>query len=111
MYRIPLTNSPNQVFSCSVPFNEKNVEFKFELRYNYIAEYWSLTLSDVKKEKVIFSNLPLLVSEYDFSNLFSQLGYLNIGACFIIPKIEETKSMPNNEELGDSYIMIWGDNE
>ena len=51
MYRIPLTNSPNQTFTCIVPVNNRNVNLRFRLWYNYAAKYWLFSLYDVKTEK------------------------------------------------------------
>lgn len=110
MYRIPLTNAPNQTFNCTIPVNGNNKEFRFDLWYNYEAEYWLLTLSDVKTEQVILSNIPLLCSNSFYYDIFYQLGYLKIGICSILPIVEDIKSMPDNTNLGTSYLMIWGDN-
>ena len=111
MYKIPLTNSPNQTFSCSIPLNGKNVRFEFNLWYNYQAEYWMLSLYDYASEKLLFSNLPLLASNGKFSNMFYQLEYMMIGICIMVPTIEDVKSQADDTNLGTSYIMIWGDND
>lgn len=111
MVRIPLYPYPNQTFQCRVPVNGQNKNFRFNLWYNEQAKYWLLTLIDVDKEEVIFSNLPLLCSGVYFHDILSQLGYKEIGMCFVVPTSKDNVGMPNDKNLGTSYIVVWGDNE
>lgn len=111
MYKIPLTTFPNQTFVVIVPVNGGNKEFEIQLRYNEVAGYWSMTLTDNEAERIIFSQLPLLASYYEFANMANQLGYKNIGSIYCIA-MQMTKSCaPNSDDLGKKYILIWGDNE
>ena len=110
MVKIPLTNSPNQKFTCTVPVNGENKNFRFELWYNYQAEYWLYSLYDISTESYIFSNLPLLSSNYKFYDILYQLDYMKIGVCIMLPLIVDKKSAADDKNLGTSYVMIWGDN-
>lgn len=110
MVKIPLTNSPNQKFICTVPVNGENKNFRFELWYNYQAEYWLFSLYDISTESYIFSNLPLLSSNYKFYDILYQLDYMKIGVCIMLPLIIDKKSAADDKNLGTSYVMIWGDN-
>ena len=110
MVKIPLTNSPNQKFTCTVPVNGENKNFRFELWYNYQAEYWLFSLYDISTESYIFSNLPLLSSNYKFYDILYQLVYMKIGVCIMLPLIVDKKSAADDKNLGTSYVMIWGDN-
>ena len=110
MVKIPLTNSPNQKFTCTVPVHGENKNFKFELWYNYQAEYWLFSLYDISTESYIFSNLPLLSSNYKFYDILYQLDYMKIGVCIMLPLIVDKKSAADDKNLGTSYVMIWGDN-
>ena len=110
MVKIPLTNSPNQKFTCTVPVNGENKSFMFELWYNYQAEYWLFSLYDISTESYIFSNLPLLSSNYKFYDILYQLDYMKIGVCIMLPLIVDKKSAADDKNLGTSYVMIWGDN-
>ena len=110
MVKIPLTNSPNQKFTCTVPVNGENKNFKFELWYNYQAEYWLFSLYDISTESYIFSNLPLLSSNYKFYDILYQLDYMKIGVCIMLPLTVDKKSAADDKNLGTSYVMIWGDN-
>ena len=111
MYKIPLTNSPNQTFTCIVPVNDKNVNLRFKLWYNYSAKYWLFSLEDVKTEKEIISNLPLLVSGGQFSNILAQLDYMKIGIMIVVPLVPDLLENPNDENVGSSYALVWGDND
>lgn len=111
MYKIPVSNYPNQTFVTTVPVNGQNKSFKFHLWYNYKSEYWLLTLSDVETETVIFENLPLVSSNGQFYNILSQLQHLCIGMCIMLPVVDDKKSQANDKNLGTSYVMIWGDND
>lgn len=110
MYKIPLTNSPNQTFSTSIPVNGENRYFVIELNYIYSCGYWSMTLTDSTTEQILVSNIPLLFSEFDFIDIFRQLGYKEIGEVYIVPVKGVKGSMPNYENLGQDYVMLWGDN-
>ena len=111
MYRIPLTNSPNQAFTCIVPVNDKNVNLRFRLWYNYTAKYWLFSLDDVKTEKEIITNLPLLVSAGRFSNILAQLDYMRIGSMIVVPLEPDLLESPDDENLGSYYALVWGDND
>lgn len=111
MLKIPLTNAPNQKFQCTLPVNNENIQFVFELWYNEQAKYWLLSLSNNTTKEQIFVNLPLLATKSDvFGNMMCQLEYKNVGICYVFPIKEDLKSMPNDKELGELYIMVWGDN-
>ena len=111
MYKIPLTNSPNQKFTTTVPVNEGNIDFDIELRYNEIAEYWTMTLIDTQSRQIIFSQLPLLSSFFEYANIAHQFQYKNIGSIYIVPMQMTKACRPNNIDIGKKYILIWGDNE
>ena len=111
MIKVQLTNAPNQKFQCTLPVNDENIQFVFELWYNEQAKYWLLSLSNRTTKEQIFVNLPLLATKSDvFGNLMCQLEYKNVGICYVFPIKEDLKSMPNDKELGELYIMVWGDN-
>ena len=111
MVKIPLTNSPNQTFACSVPINGVNRRFKFNLWFNYQANYWLFSLYDVANESWIFLNLPLLVYKGSEWNIIHQLDYMKIGICIMLPEVADKVGHPTENNIGTDYIMIWGDND
>lgn len=111
MYKVPLTNSPNQTFSTSIPVNGENKYFVITLKYNYQANYWVMDISDEQTEKYLVAGIPLLCSTYDFANLLRQFGYKFIGNAYIAPISNKKLSMPNNENLGTDFVLAWSDND
>lgn len=111
MYLIPLNSAPNQTFTCIIPVNGENIRFTFFLSYNSVAKYWQLTLTKTLTQEVMVSCLPILSSSFDFRDIFNQLGYKNIGKCMIFNKNNDFESMPNDENLGTDYLMLWEDND
>lgn len=111
MYKVPLTNSPNQSFKCTLPVNGGNIQFKFELWYNEQAKYWLISATNVQTGELYFSNLPLLTSKGKFADILNQLGYKGIGCCIMVPVDDQNGSQANDKDIGKSYIMVWGDND
>ena len=108
MYKIPLTNSPNQTFNCIVPVNGENHNLRFTLWYNYKAKYWLMSIFEITENKEMFENLPLLVSKGRFENILCQLGYMDLGMAGVVPLIDSLEN-PDNTNLGTAYILLWGD--
>lgn len=112
MYKIPLTNSPNQTFSCTIPVGDKNLSFEFSLRYNDVAGYWVMSLTDMETQEILFSELPMLCSYGAFNNMAKQIGYKNFGSIYISATSDyDTATNPDDQNIGKKYIMLWGDNE
>lgn len=110
MYKIPLTNSPNQTFSTTIPINGENKSFVFNLKYNYVAKYWLLTISDAATEQILIANIPLLSSTFDFASILKQFEYKLIGNAYVIPVYDFSLSAPDNTNIGTDFALMWGDN-
>lgn len=111
MYKIPLTNSPNQTFRVTVPVNNVNKTFMIKLSFNEQANYWNFSLYDSYAEQPIMVNIPLLCSQYKFANILRQQNYLKIGSLYVAPVNLTTNSAPDDEDIGSNYILVWADNE
>lgn len=109
MVKVPLTNSPNQSFLCNVPIGNTNKLLKFKMWFNYEANYWLMSIYDVRKEVEIISNFPLIFSKGAYMNLFHQISYKNLGPCAILPLDGRAGDAPDEKNIGDSYIFVWGD--
>lgn len=105
MYVVPLTNSPNQKFSCTIPVDGKSITLNFFLTYNSQAGYWTMDLYDTKQNPIIVS-IPLLCG----LNLLEQNSYLNIGSAYIC-KTDSTlaSNKPDSSNLGTIYLLMWSD--
>lgn len=111
MYKIPITNAPNQTLGVTVPVDGENKSFVLNLNYNSMAKYWECTIRDFDTEDVIISRLPLLSSQFNFANLLGQFSHLEIGSIIIAIIEGNGTSMPNDTDLGTGYIMVWGDTQ
>lgn len=110
MYKIPLTNSPNQTFKCTIPVNGNNIPFKFDLWYNYSAKYWLISATNTLTSELYFSNLPLLTSKGKFADILNQLEYKGIGVCIMVPMEDGLPSAADDKTIGKQFLMVWGDN-
>ena len=105
MQRIPLDNSPNQNFDVTLSVNGKNTVFNLFLSYNE-DNYWTMQVRD-KYKKPITDSIPLLSGQ----NLLQGLEYLEIGEAFLLKNSDINDEIPNSENLGTDFILLWRDNQ
>ena len=104
-YQIPLTISPNQSFTSTIPINGTKVKLNFFVSFNTISECWYMTIKD-SNNKVLISSIPLVAGIY----LLEQQDYLNIGKCYILNVDKNSKEdRPNQYNLGSKFILVWTD--
>ena len=110
MYIIPLTTEPNQIFNCTIPIDGKNRRLSFCLRYNWIAEYWSLTIKDGVSGDILIDSIPLQRGQFPNANLLEQYKYMNLGSVTIVHqgKLPQDAN-PNDTNLGTEFFLVWGD--
>lgn len=101
---IPITAKPRNTFSCKIPVNGKNITLVFTTRYNEIAGYWNVTVSDTNG-LILINNLPMLPGQ----NILEQYSYLEIGSACIIPAHQMEDEYPNAENLGGDWLLVWSD--
>ncbi|WP_027633389.1 phage baseplate plug family protein [Clostridium hydrogeniformans] len=107
MYIVPLTPSPNQTFTSTIPIDGKKIKLYFFLRYNTEQKCWQMDLSDSEKAPLI-NSIPLIGS----LNILEQYSYLKIGSAYIVklnPNIDSDR--PNEHNLGKEFILVWGDTQ
>lgn len=105
MYIVPLTPSPNQTFTSTIPVDGKKLKLFFFLRYNTEQQCWEMDLKDSDNNALV-NSLPLVCG----LNILEQHGYLNIGSAYIVktdPNIHGDR--PNEYNLGKDFILLWGD--
>lgn len=105
MQRIPLDNSPNQNFDVTLSINGKNTVFNLFLSYNE-DNYWTMQVRD-KYKNPITDSIPLLSGQ----NLLQGLEYLEIGEAFLLKNSDINDEIPNSENLGTDFILLWRDNQ
>jgi len=105
---LPITNDPNQNFQSQLSVDDKNLLLEFDLRYNEIAGYWVITITDPATGTVLLDSTPLLVGIDENSNILSQLAYLNIGSFYLL-NMSGTALDVTADNLGVDYQIVWGD--
>lgn len=105
MFIIPLSTSPNQKFTSTIPIDGKKIKFNFFMRFNTEAQYWVLDIYDSKN-----NNLLASINLVCGLNLLEQYSYLSIGSAYIV-KIDKTLDMdvPNEYNIGTDFMLLWGD--
>ena len=112
MQIIPLDSSPNQTFQVTLSVNTINIQLKFFLSYNKIAEYWTMRIVDPLTDSVILDSIPLIViSSITVPNNFIwQYDYLKIGSAYLVKVGIGADDYPNETNLGTDFVLVWGDN-
>ena len=105
MQRIPLDNSPNQNFNVTLSINGKNTVLNLFLSYNE-GNYWTMQVRDRFKNPITDS-IPLLSGQ----NLLQGLEYLGIGEAFLLRNSDMNEEIPNSDNLGTDYVLLWRDNK
>lgn len=105
---VPLTNDPNQLFSVRLPVDNQNITLILRLRYNTVAGYWVLSVSDENDTPLIYS-VPLMAGRYPAGNLLAPWRYLRIGSLYLLASGKEATGIPTDTDLATEYTMIWGD--
>jgi hypothetical protein len=80
---IPLSNQPNQSFTVQLQVDGLPLSLNLTIRFNQMAGYWILSISDVNNNLLIDS-VPMLTGSYPAANLLEQQRYLAIGSWYII---------------------------
>jgi hypothetical protein len=109
---IPLDNSPDQIFTVKIPIDGKNKALLIRLRYNLIAKYWIMAVSDQNTGALIIDGIPLVTGQYPAADLFRQYAYLGLGSAAVVPTGEFLDlDCPDDSDgsLGGDFVLVWGD--
>ena len=80
---IPLSNQPNQSFTVQLQVDGLPLSLNLTIRFNRMAGYWVMSISDANNDLLIDS-VPLLTGSYPAANLLEQQKYLAIGSWYIV---------------------------
>lgn len=105
---IPLTTSPNQTFQSTLAVDGKNITLEFNLKYNEIAEYWIMKITNSDKV-ILLDSIPLIPGGYPADNIIEQYRYLGIGSAFIVKSSNVAADYPSANTLGTDFLLVWGD--
>jgi len=110
MFVIPLTTKPNQLFNCTIPIDGQNRRLSFGLRYNNIAQYWSLTVTDGVTRDILIDSIPLQRGQFPAANLLEQYSYMKIGSAAIVHQGKlPPDANPNDSNLDSEFYLVWSD--
>ena len=107
---VPLSSLDNQTFTSILSIDGVNVTLKFFLRWNDVAEYWVMTISDPITNAVILDSIPLVTGDYPTINIIEQFGYLKIGSAWLF-NAGGVSDNPSHFDLGGNFVLIWGDTQ
>ena len=102
--KIPVNSDHNQSFDCSVAVDGNNITLKFNFRYNEIAGYWIMKVSN-SDSILLIDSIPILST----GNILSQYAYLGIGSAYIVKASNTDNDYPNDTDLGNTFALLWGD--
>lgn len=104
---IPLTCRPysSQTFKLTLNGGKKNINIKLELRYQDIYDVWIAAITDNSTGELRIDMLPLVCGV----DLLGQYQHLGLGHAFIVPATDTDLMMPDNNTLGSTFILVWGD--
>jgi len=106
-FTIALTTRPNseQSFKLTLEGGKRNINIKLRLRYMDLCDYWLADITDNDSGEELISSLPLVCG----ADLLGQFEHLKLGHAWVV-KVEPTElQMPDNEALGSTFLLIWGD--
>ena len=106
---IPLTTQPTQSFQVALNIDDKIVNLTLTIRYNEIAKYWLMSISDPATGEYILDSIPLLTGQYPAANILSQYAYMEIGSAYILRLSDISQDYPDNKILGSDFVLVWGD--
>ena len=108
--QIPLTNSPNHSFVCSLTINDKSRTLRFFQRFSEIAGYWLIDIYDDTTDVCLIGSLPLVTGNYPAANLLAQYEYLQIGVACLINIAGTSEEYPSVDTIANDWALVWGDN-
>jgi hypothetical protein len=103
--QLPVNNSPNQEFDITLPVDNANLKLHFTLRYNTVAEYWVMDITNKETGVMLLTAIPLLTG----SNLLEQYTYLGIGSAYVLKAGDSSLENPDDKSLGTDFLLVWGD--
>src|SRR5579863_9981286 len=80
---IPLSTAPNQQFTALLNVDGAPLTVNVTVKYNEMAQYWILSISD-SNNNLLVDSVPALTGSYPAANILEQQRYLGIGAWYIV---------------------------
>ena len=109
MYQqIPLTSEPNQEFEVTLQIDGENKNYKFNVRWNRVASYWVITITDQSTGEIVLDSVPLVSGGDVTSDILLAHYSLKLGAGYLMSIVDTPNSdSPNMTNLGEDFALIW----
>lgn len=105
---IQLSSNPNQTTAITLSVDDKDLTLQLAVRFNELAGYWVMTISD-QFGVVMVDSVPLLTGGFPAANILAQYGYLGIGSAYIINNGTSSMDTPDKTNLGTDFSLLWSD--
>jgi len=99
---IPLTISPNQQATVLLTVDGVSLQLNVAVKYNQMAGYWILSISDASGNLLIDS-VPMLTGSYPAANILAQQAYLKIGSWYIVNVSNLFPKTGSNTGYGEGF--------
>jgi hypothetical protein len=110
---IPLTSEPNQTLTTTVQINGVNTALQYTLRWNGIAGYWVMGLTDIATGEMVFDSVPLVtgINYTETINILRKLAYLEVGEAYLVCLVSKPiTDYPSDTTMGTDFALVWEDN-
>lgn len=106
---VPTDSRPNQTFTTKLAIDGVNINLELALRFNEMAGYWVLTITDPESGTILLDSIPLITGVQPASNILGQFEYLGIGSAYVVPVGGSSLDYPDSTTLGTAFQLVWGD--
>jgi hypothetical protein len=106
---IPLDNLHNQTFQTTIAIDGANRTFEFFIRWNELAGYWTMRITDPATDTILLDSIPLVTGQSPAHNLLGQYAYMKIGSAYLINTGANPLEDPTEDDIGINFTLVWGD--
>jgi hypothetical protein len=106
---VPLSNAPNQSIIVTLAINGAPLTLQIQQYYNQAGEFWCFDIYSQTGEPLILS-VPLITGDWPAGNILSCAEWLLIGEAFVINQNGGITDIPNDQNLGQGFALIWDSN-
>lgn len=107
--QVPVDSSPNQEFDTTLEIDGSSINLRFKLRYNDMAGYWVMTISDPATGAILLDSIPMITGADPYINLLGQFRHLELGSAFLYKAGNTALDYPDSGNLGTDFLLIWSD--
>jgi len=107
---VPIASGSNQMETCTLPVDGKNVTLTFSFTWNAQGAYWYMSIADTNGN-LLLDAIPVITGQYPAANILHQYQYLGIGSAYLVPASTGLPDNPTFTDLGSDFLLVWSDSE